>query len=163
MADCMNFPNDWAVFLEDYSFRDHKEFYTNGARLIPTFRVEQMLHHYLRKATEIAYKNGYEKGYADGKELLNAAIAGQETLQKHISQRWIPVTERLPIARKMIDGEQYYKTVAVRIAGSEVEAIAYYDQDEKRWFGTDDFPILEKVTYWYELPEWDLPQPPKGE
>jgi hypothetical protein len=48
----MDFPNDWAKFLEDYSFRDHKEFYTNGARLIPTFRVEQMMHHYLRKAAE---------------------------------------------------------------------------------------------------------------
>lgn len=52
MGDCMNFPKDWAVFLEDYSFRDHKEFYTNGARLIPTFRVEQMMHHYLQKAKE---------------------------------------------------------------------------------------------------------------
>ena len=52
MADCMEFPNDWAKFLEDYSFMDNKEFYTNGARLIPTFRVEQMMHHYLQKATE---------------------------------------------------------------------------------------------------------------
>lgn len=54
MADCMNFPKDWAKFLEDYSFRDHKEIYTNGARLIPTFRVEQMMHHYLRKSAEDA-------------------------------------------------------------------------------------------------------------
>ena len=54
MADCMEFPKDWTKFLEDYSFRDHKEFYTNGARLIPTFRVEQMMHHYLRKAAEDA-------------------------------------------------------------------------------------------------------------
>ena len=52
MADCMEFPNDWAKFLEDYSFMDNKEFYTNGARLIPTFRVEQMMHHYLQKTTE---------------------------------------------------------------------------------------------------------------
>ena len=52
MADCMEFPNDWAKFLEDYSFMDNKEFYTNGARLIPTFRVEQMMHYYLQKATE---------------------------------------------------------------------------------------------------------------
>jgi hypothetical protein len=53
MAECVEFPNDWAKFLEDYSFRDHKEYYTNGARLIPTFRVEQMMHHYLRKASEV--------------------------------------------------------------------------------------------------------------
>ena len=49
MTECMMFPDDWAKFLEDYSFRDCKEVYTNGARLIPTFRVEQMMKHYLRK------------------------------------------------------------------------------------------------------------------
>ena len=98
------------------------------------------------------------------KQLRNAPLTVlYEEPTVEVVQEWISVKDRLPIARKMIDGEQYYKTVAVRIAGSEVEAIAYYDQDEKRWFGTDDFPILEKVTYWYELPEWDLPQPPKGE
>lgn len=68
MAETMNFPNDWAEFLEDYSFRDHKEFYTNGARLIPTFRVEQMMHHYLRKAVT----------------------------DNNVGSKWIPVTERLP-------------------------------------------------------------------
>lgn len=46
MADCMMFPNDWKKFLTEYSFIDHKEFYTNGSRLIPTFRVEQMIEHY---------------------------------------------------------------------------------------------------------------------
>lgn len=68
MAETMNFPNDWAEFLEDYSFRDHKEFYTNGARLIPTFRVKQMMEHYLRKAVT----------------------------DKNVGCKWIPVTERLP-------------------------------------------------------------------
>lgn len=68
MGDCMYFPRDWRKFLNDYSFNDHKEFYTNGARLISTFRVEQMMEHYLQKvATEIN----------DG-------------------HKWIPVTERLP-------------------------------------------------------------------
>ena len=68
MAECMEFPNDWAKFLEDYSFRDHKEFYTNGARLIPTFRVEQMMEHYLRKALT----------------------------ENNVGSNWIPVSERLP-------------------------------------------------------------------
>lgn len=66
MTDHMVFPHDWAVFLEDYSFRDNEEVYTNGARLIPTFRVEQMMGHYLPKAAEES------------------------------KPRWIPVTERLP-------------------------------------------------------------------
>ena len=54
MGDRMEFPKDWKKFLEDYSFKDKEEIYTNGARLIPTFRVEQMMEHYLRKATEDA-------------------------------------------------------------------------------------------------------------
>ena len=141
----MNFPNDWAVFLEDYSFRDHKEFYTNGARLIPTFRVEQMLHHYLRKATENAYKNGYEKGYADGKELLNAAIAGQETLQKHISQRWIPVTERLPKV-----GGSY---LVFSSKSKTVFTARYWKGD--RWANRANGQF---ITHWMPLP-----QPPEGE
>lgn len=46
MCDCMMFPKDWKEFLKDYSFVDHKEFYTNGSRLIPIYRVEQMIEHY---------------------------------------------------------------------------------------------------------------------
>ena len=68
MSECMMFPNDWAKFLEDYSFRDDKEVYTNGSRLIPTFRVEQMMQHYLRKAVT----------------------------DNNVGSKWIPVTERLP-------------------------------------------------------------------
>ena len=78
-------------------------------------------------------------------------------------QEWISVKDRLPSVKKAIDGEEYYKTVAVRVEGCEVEKIAYYDCEENRWYDTDDFPILEKVTHWYQLPEWNLPQPPKGE
>jgi hypothetical protein len=42
----MMFPNDWEKFLEDYSFKDKEEVYTNGSMLIPVFRVEQMVEHY---------------------------------------------------------------------------------------------------------------------
>jgi hypothetical protein len=49
MSDSMMFPMKWEEFLKDYSFIDHKEFYTNGARLISTFRVEQMIEHYFAK------------------------------------------------------------------------------------------------------------------
>ena len=110
----------------------------------------------MEKLVEILTNVGmgkYETQY-----IVDVLIANGVTVQE-----WIPVTERLPSVKKMIDGEEYYKTVAVRVRGSEVETIAYYDDEEKRWFGTDDFPILEKVTHWYELPEWNLPQPPKGE
>lgn len=42
----MYFPEDIHEFLEGYSFIDKKEEYTNGAKLIPLFRVEQALEHY---------------------------------------------------------------------------------------------------------------------
>jgi hypothetical protein len=42
----MMFPNSWGEFVEDYSFKDEEEVYTNGTILIPVFRVEQMIEHY---------------------------------------------------------------------------------------------------------------------
>ena len=56
MTDSMMFPMKWEGFLKDYSFIDHKEFYTNGARLIPTFRVEQMVEHYFATDNNVGTK-----------------------------------------------------------------------------------------------------------
>ena len=44
--DSMNFPKTVAEFIEQYSFADKEEVYTNGATLIPVYRVEQMVEHY---------------------------------------------------------------------------------------------------------------------
>lgn len=46
MAECMNFPETPDEFIDQYSFKDHEELYTNGAYLIPVFRVKQMLDYY---------------------------------------------------------------------------------------------------------------------
>lgn len=46
MADRMAFPKTIQEFMDGYSFKDDKEIYTNGSRLIPVFRVEQALEHY---------------------------------------------------------------------------------------------------------------------
>ena len=46
MADMMNFPKRWEDFLHDYEFEDARRIYTNGSRLIPAFRVKQMMEHY---------------------------------------------------------------------------------------------------------------------
>ena len=45
MADMMNFPKRWEDFLHDYEFEDARRIYTNGSRLIPSFRVKQMMEH----------------------------------------------------------------------------------------------------------------------
>lgn len=46
MAEMMNFPKRWEDFLHDYEFEDARRIYTNGSRLIPSFRVKQMMEHY---------------------------------------------------------------------------------------------------------------------
>ena len=46
MADMMIFPKRWEDFLHDYEFEDARRIYINGSRLIPSFRVKQMMEHY---------------------------------------------------------------------------------------------------------------------
>ena len=46
MADKMEFPKTMRKFIDNYSFKDSEEVYTNGAELVPVFRVEQALEHY---------------------------------------------------------------------------------------------------------------------
>ena len=49
MADIMEFPNTMKEFIDSCSFKDSKEIYTNGAELIPVFRVEHGLEHYAKE------------------------------------------------------------------------------------------------------------------
>lgn len=62
MSDKMNFPKEPMDFLRGFSFKDIAEVYTNGAELIPLFRVEQMLEHYM--SCELG--NAYNRGFTDG-------------------------------------------------------------------------------------------------
>ena len=63
----MNFPESWREFLEDYSFLDSKEVYTNGSKPIPVFRVEQMVENYWEKEVKQAKPNfrleDYQENY----------------------------------------------------------------------------------------------------
>ena len=45
MSDMMIFPETWEEFEKSYGFDDREEIYTNGSRLIPSFRVKQWLDH----------------------------------------------------------------------------------------------------------------------
>lgn len=49
MADKIKFPKTMKEFIDSYSFKDKEEIYTNGAELIPVFRVEQALEHYKKE------------------------------------------------------------------------------------------------------------------
>ena len=52
MGDVMTFPETMEEFLAEYSFKDSEEIYTNGAMLIPVFRVRQMIKHYMEEDRE---------------------------------------------------------------------------------------------------------------
>ena len=45
MNEMMTFPDTWEEFEKSYGFTDNEEVYTNGARLIPSFRAKQWLDH----------------------------------------------------------------------------------------------------------------------
>ena len=49
MGDCMNYPETIEEFIKQYSFKDTEEIYTNGAELIPVFRVMQAIEHYIKE------------------------------------------------------------------------------------------------------------------
>lgn len=44
-GDVMTFPNTWEEYEEQYGFNDTEQVYTNGSRLIQSFRVKQWLEH----------------------------------------------------------------------------------------------------------------------
>lgn len=67
MDEVMTFPKTWEEFEKYYGFTDTDEVYTNGARLIPSFRVEQWLEHLesgCKKQSDF-YPNADEDGMVD--------------------------------------------------------------------------------------------------
>lgn len=88
-------------------------------------------------ATEQAYKNGYEKGYAAGKK---------DATDNNVGYKWIPVNEWLP------DAGQYVLVFDARedyIGMWELWDCAWRDASYQIWG-------LNEVTHWMPLPE-----PPK--
>lgn len=58
--DQMAFPKTIKEFIDDYSFKDKEEIYTNGSQLIQTFRVEQALNHYYQPYKDIEDELGID-------------------------------------------------------------------------------------------------------
>lgn len=64
MSECMPIPDNWKDFVKEYSFKDIREVYTNGSWLIPTFRVEQMMEHFV-KPDWVSVKDRLPELYVD--------------------------------------------------------------------------------------------------
>ena len=78
MADMMNFPKRWEDFLHDYEFEDARRIYTNGSRLIPSFRVKQMMEHYAPVRHGRWVEMHYEGGILDGTNFDRCSVCGYE-------------------------------------------------------------------------------------
>lgn len=91
MCDGMIFPATVDEFMEQYKIVDSDHVYTNGAEMVPIFRMKQwfehealmkppksLLDHIHNVVRDEAYKRGYEQGKAD------------------TAPKWIPITEREP-------------------------------------------------------------------
>lgn len=77
---CMKFLETWEEFEECYGFTDNQEVYTNGARLIPSFRVEQWLNRIKAKTQKVEQSNFDTKQYrADLQNAYDCGEASQES------------------------------------------------------------------------------------
>lgn len=79
MSECMAFPKEWEKFIEDYSFTDSEEVYTNGSELVPVFRVEQMVEHYFATDNNDGCKRIEE---------LEAKLAEREKVVIQLRKQW---------------------------------------------------------------------------
>ena len=90
--DLMTFPDTWDEFEEYYGFTDTDETYTNGARLIPSFRVKQWLDHLEDKPVkekdiqrmEVTYEVAEKKEICQWKAEVDGATYGARI------ELWVP-------------------------------------------------------------------------
>ena len=87
----------------------------------------------IHEATEQAYKNGYDKGYEDGRP------------------KWIPVTERLPENGVLV------LCIGAR-GGMFLGRSPHLFSDGTAYFAVPNARSCRYATHWMPLPE-----PPKGE
>lgn len=124
MSECMPIPDNWKDFVKEYSFKDIREIYTNGSWLIPTFRVEQMMEHYLveKQVAEYWYQ-GYYKLLG---ELAN--------------YKWVSIKDRMPE-----EGENVL-TYGARPFYDVFYVNRLIDKKNGEW-------LYDGVTHWMPLPQ----------
>lgn len=147
MNDSMDFPNAWRKFLQEYSFKDKEQIYTNGSELIPVFRVEQMVEHYLvEKQTCEYWYQGYYKLLG---ELAN--------------YKWISVKDRMPKSGDtvLVLWDDRYLYNGNEIHNRRIQTAICCNEDfDTKCFVADDTYYTEVINVTHWMP---LPQPPEKE
>lgn len=107
----MAFPQSPYEFLLDFSIKDEKEVYTNGALLIPTFRAKQAFEHYLEKTSKwIPISEGLPKEGGEYLVTICYDLLGEGTVREVrrnffciLSKKWLygddDVTAWMPLPK----------------------------------------------------------------
>jgi hypothetical protein len=101
MCDVMSFPATVDEFMEQYKIVDREEVYTNGAEMVPIFRMKQWFEHEaLGKDTNVHTKSAldhihnvvsereYQRGYKQAKEEYNHKLTViKRTIKNYITRK----------------------------------------------------------------------------
>ena len=97
MAENMMFPKDWMKFIEDYSFKDDKEVYTNGSQLVSVFRVEQMVEHYFQITSGVGFKPAIPGPSESDPNIMELCFHNGERHEKEkICMELTKIAEKMP-------------------------------------------------------------------
>ena len=133
MADKMEFPKTMKEFIDNYSFKDSDEVYTNGSMLIQTYRVEQAIEHYEQEVRAKAVDEFAERM----KDLIAKNVEDAENsndLYCEIYQSEIDeIAERMKCGVRMAD----LKRISKGEMPPENKYILVYLKD-RPWVDTDD-------------------------
>lgn len=125
MDEMMTFPDTWEEFEKSYGFTDNEEVYTNGARLIPSFRVKQWLGH---------LPSVQPRKWIPAKERLPNKPSGDEYYWCSSHKADVPVCEYI-----------------VMIKGAELPTALFWDGCH--WFDIDGNETLYPVVAWMPFPK----------
>lgn len=75
MSDCMTFPDTVEEFMEQYKIVDAKQVYTNGAELVPIFRMKQWFEHLQTIEPEPSIPISWIEGHIDWLKDMNNGFA----------------------------------------------------------------------------------------
>lgn len=112
MPDAMTFPDNWEDFINDYSFKDTEEIYTNGSELIPVFRVKQLIDHYFLFSDKFSYDCG--------KPLTNEMIEGLRRNQEELEKRVEKIAKELTEEKKRKIAELKAEIAFLRANGASI-------------------------------------------
>jgi hypothetical protein len=179
MCDVMSFPATVDEFMEQYKIVDREEVYTNGAEMVPIFRMKQWFEHEaLGKDINVPGKSAldhihnvvaereYQRGYKTAKEeydhkltvIKNTIkdywyIKGKED-GKEDAAKWIPVSDGLP-EEKINPNTHDFEEVLCSTTFGDVRAYKFGKPFgwEKPHFWHGGGMMDEYVLAWVEKPE----------